>query len=56
MADDRHTPWWRDAVVYQVYVRSFADGRTGLAAAFSAESILQVFLNVEKQRDGKAKA
>lgn len=20
-------PWWRDAVVYQVYVRSFADGR-----------------------------
>src|SRR5437899_8956331 len=19
-------PWWRDAVVYQVYVRSFADG------------------------------
>jgi alpha-glucosidase len=19
-------PWWRDAVIYQVYVRSFADG------------------------------
>ncbi len=22
---DREEPWWRDAVVYQVYVRSFAD-------------------------------
>ncbi len=22
----RHTPWWRDAVCYQIYVRSFADG------------------------------
>src|SRR5207248_1336829 len=21
----RETPWWRDAVIYQVYVRSFAD-------------------------------
>ncbi|MCM4078579.1 glycoside hydrolase family 13 protein [Paractinoplanes hotanensis] len=21
-----HAPWWRDAVVYQVYLRSFADG------------------------------
>ena len=21
-----HTPWWRDAVVYEVYLRSFADG------------------------------
>ena len=20
------TPWWRDAVIYQVYLRSFADG------------------------------
>src|SRR6202035_4690275 len=20
------TPWWRDAVIYQVYIRSFADG------------------------------
>ena len=19
-------PWWRDAVVYQIYIRSFADG------------------------------
>jgi alpha-glucosidase len=26
-ADDRPpTPWWRDAVIYQIYVRSFADG------------------------------
>src|SRR5689334_4322731 len=25
-ADRRERPWWRDAVVYQVYVRSFADG------------------------------
>ena len=24
MADQ--TPWWRDAVVYQIYIRSFADG------------------------------
>ena len=24
--DSRGKPWWRDAVVYQVYVRSFADG------------------------------
>jgi len=23
---DRDRPWWRHAVVYQVYVRSFADG------------------------------
>jgi alpha-glucosidase len=22
----RSTPWWRDAVIYQVYIRSFADG------------------------------
>ncbi|UNZ16257.1 glycoside hydrolase family 13 protein [Streptomyces sp. 891-h] len=22
----RNTPWWRDAVIYQVYIRSFADG------------------------------
>ncbi|WP_424215073.1 alpha-amylase family glycosyl hydrolase [Streptomyces sp. BI20] len=22
----QHTPWWRDAVIYQVYIRSFADG------------------------------
>ncbi|MEU1271622.1 glycoside hydrolase family 13 protein [Streptomyces sp. NPDC005799] len=21
-----HAPWWRDAVIYQVYIRSFADG------------------------------
>ena len=20
------TPWWRDAVMYEVYIRSFADG------------------------------
>ncbi|OLF16328.1 glycoside hydrolase family 13 protein [Actinophytocola xanthii] len=25
MRVDQHSPWWRDAVVYQVYVRSFAD-------------------------------
>ena len=24
-AGRRDRPWWRDAVVYQVYVRSFAD-------------------------------
>ena len=29
---------------------------TSLAAAFSAESVLQILLNVEKQREGKAKA
>ena len=23
---DKGTPWWRDAVMYQVYLRSFADG------------------------------
>ena len=23
---DPATPWWRDAVMYQVYLRSFADG------------------------------
>ena len=23
---DAVTPWWRDAVIYQVYIRSFADG------------------------------
>ena len=23
--DPKTAPWWRDAVVYQVYVRSFAD-------------------------------
>ena len=22
----RHDPWWRSAVIYQVYIRSFADG------------------------------
>ena len=25
MTADRSDPWWRDAVIYQVYVRSFAD-------------------------------
>jgi alpha-glucosidase len=25
-AGDEHRPWWRSAVIYQVYVRSFADG------------------------------
>ena len=24
--DDAARPWWRDAVVYQIYIRSFADG------------------------------
>src|SRR3954468_16657566 len=24
-ADAEHQPWWRDGVVYQIYVRSFAD-------------------------------
>src|SRR3977135_589505 len=23
---DRQPPWWRSAVIYQVYIRSFADG------------------------------
>ena len=23
---ETHVPWWRGAVVYQVYVRSFCDG------------------------------
>src|SRR4051794_32863107 len=25
MQDRSHRPWWRDAVVYQIYIRSFAD-------------------------------
>jgi alpha-glucosidase len=25
-ADNGDTPWWRSAVIYQVYIRSFADG------------------------------
>ncbi|WP_443729054.1 alpha-amylase family glycosyl hydrolase, partial [Streptomyces adelaidensis] len=25
MAATTPAPWWRDAVIYQVYVRSFAD-------------------------------
>ena len=25
-ASDRPSPWWHDAVFYEVYVRSFADG------------------------------
>jgi len=25
-------PWWRDAVMYEVYLRSFADGNGGGAA------------------------
>ena len=25
MSDTARRPWWRDAVVYQIYVRSFAD-------------------------------
>lgn len=25
-SDSRATPWWRDAVIYQIYIRSFADG------------------------------
>lgn len=25
MAEEAASPWWRDAVVYQVYIRSFAD-------------------------------
>src|SRR5437016_8192161 len=23
---DQTRPWWRDAVIYQIYIRSFADG------------------------------
>ena len=26
MVDSPKAPWWRDAVVYEVYPRSFADG------------------------------
>jgi alpha-glucosidase len=26
MASDTRTDWWRDAVIYQIYIRSFADG------------------------------
>ncbi len=26
MADPERVPWWRDAVMYEVYIRSFADG------------------------------
>ncbi len=26
MAHDDPANWWRDAVIYQVYIRSFADG------------------------------
>ena len=26
MAHDDPAHWWRDAVIYQVYIRSFADG------------------------------
>ncbi|KGI81297.1 alpha-glucosidase [Actinopolyspora erythraea] len=25
-SDSPATPWWRDAVIYQIYIRSFADG------------------------------
>jgi hypothetical protein len=25
MHADAHDPWWRDAVVYQIYPRSFQD-------------------------------
>ena len=28
---DAESPWWRSAVVYQVYIRSFADGEIGRA-------------------------
>ena len=24
--EDSSAPWWRSAVIYQVYIRSFADG------------------------------
>ena len=26
MGSDARTDWWRDAVIYQIYIRSFADG------------------------------
>ena len=26
MTDPARGPWWRDAVFYQIYIRSFADG------------------------------
>ena len=25
-SNSRREPWWRSAVIYQVYIRSFADG------------------------------
>jgi alpha-glucosidase len=26
MSEVKRSPWWRHAVIYQIYVRSFADG------------------------------
>ena len=32
-------PWWRSAVVYQIYPRSFADGSTGLPGVGTLEGV-----------------
>ena len=44
-SNSRHGSWWRSAVIYQVYIRSFADGNgdgigdiAGLRVAAAATS------------------